>query len=261
MAERAPGIVRSVIIGTGLIGGMLAGHLGGAGEAVAFSARRVIAGGEDERLRAALDGADAVIFAHGRSVRWLRRHLDAILASRLDPLPIVAEAMAGTGNRCPVVLVSSTVACLPERPGGPPDLGSIQRAFERRFAECFANRPRQVLRVGLLTGPGSQIEGEVARMRRSLLMKRLRLSTATDIPHADAGLLCAAVDKALAGERAGTSVVAHARGLDLNELLDQVLCVGSTIAVPKRLYQRIVALFGVPPGLLDVDMAAVRRPG
>ena len=250
----------TLIVGNGRIGTVLARALDD-GRALARESARGVADGSADAGLWALSGAPlTVVFAHGRDVndRDFERDYAAILGSRLKPLERVAEALGPAVRRA--VLVSSTAASLPD--DGKASLPALQHAFERRFVELFGGVPTVVLRAGTLTGEGSQmLEGLRTLGRRSILLKRLRLSGRTDIPYCDERLLTAAVRAAVEADSHQRWVVAYPRGLDLNAELDAALPGGWTLTLPRPLFAALWSSMGVRPEFFQVSMEGLKREG
>jgi hypothetical protein len=236
-----------VIIGAGTIG-MLVGHdLQSKFSVFSISARALLDGTAVARLEMAMQLEPAIIFAHGApvNIRTFERDYDLLLHTRIEPLELVQKAVLQYQLPARTILISSTVAAL-EATNGLKNLACLQLAYEQRFVELFGSASASILRVGSVIDQGSQINEGIKKLKKTLLLKRLRIAGGSKIAWADNSLICNAVNAALDGSRHELmTIVAHPEGVDLNTLLDQLIPVRFAIQVPAYIYRWIWCRLGV----------------
>lgn len=201
-----------------------------------------------EHHLAALGEASAVgdvslILAHGANVnvRNFAAIFDDLLLSRIAPLSFLRTHLKVAGLRS-VTLVSSLAAYLPAKNIS---LAKLQRSYEEAFRSIFDDLPAQILRVGTFVSPTSQLVLGVHALRRTLLMRRLRLRRDMALAWAAASDVAEGlrlVENALPG---ATLDVLSEKHLGLNQLLDLELGDGWTIKLSDDLFGRAWSLFGV----------------
>lgn len=243
-----------MVVGRGLVGQACARLLAEAGFTVeALSARTLTQGAPPS----AVEPPHLCILAHGKPVT-VKRFSDAfddLLDSRIRPMTAVKAAI---GPEAAVVLISSTVACLPG--AGARDLPALQRAYEQAFVERFPNG--SILRLAAMRGPGWQIDDGLPDLARTQVMKRIRLAGATDIPWADDALLARALAEVARAPAPCRQVVAHARGFDINRFLDEgVGPLAFRLVLPDAWFRSLYQAMGAPPAFMTISMDAVRRSG
>jgi len=238
--------VKVLVAGQGCVGKACVTALTAAGhEAGSISARGVLAGDNPPP-------ADRIVFAHGKpvTVKRFAESFDDLLASRVAP-------MAPFDPATPAILISSTVACLPSPPGVR-DLPALQRNYEAAFLARWPDG--SILRLGAMRGPGWQIDRGLEPLRRTVLLKRLRMTGRTDIPWADDRLLSAALRRAV--ETPVRAVVAHGEGFDVNPFLDSGLGpLAVRLPLPDAWFRAAYEGMGAPPQFLRITTADVRVAG
>jgi len=233
-----------VIVGSGNIGVDLAERLTAHCEVSLLSARRLLSM-KDAELAAAIRPASIVVFAQGANVntRSFERDYDMLVGSRIDPLVRVASCLENPLLRC--VLISSTVAFLGNK--NPRTLAALQIVYEDEFRRLFGKQPMLILRFGTVCTGHSGAIARVASLRRTLLVKRLRIAGGTSIPYVDHPEM-QSVATLLANQFAfdGRSLVVAAKhGLNLNALLQRHVPVTWRIPVPLNVYRWIFERLGI----------------
>lgn len=239
--------MRIGVVGQGLVGQACVRMLAGQGHAIAPIAARALLAGD------APPPAELVVFAHGKpvTVKRFAEAYDDLLASRAGPLQAFRAG-------APAVLISSTVACL-SSPADGRDLPNLQRAFEAAFLARFPDG--SVLRLGAMRGPGWQIDEGLAPLKRTLLLKRLRMTGHTDIPWADDTLLAEALRQAVSKGRL-KGLVAYPKGFDVNAFLDAGLGpTGFRVRIPDAWFRGAYESLGAPPSFLSITTADLAACG
>jgi uncharacterized protein len=128
-----------------------------------------------------LDGAAAVVHLAGKRVdaRPTRRNVDALVRSRVEPVRVVGEAIAGSGRPPPVWVQLATLAIFGEGGDqpldeaaipsgvGPRQMVTVALAWEHAFRVAAARCERSVLlRSGIAIGPDDPATGQLVRLAR-----------------------------------------------------------------------------------------------
>lgn len=250
-----------IIIGQGIVGGLLALELEANAAVTILSARSLLAGTALSQLRALLASGTRIVFAHGReiSARTFVRDYNELLASRIEPLELVASEVNRLGIAVKPILISSTIAWLPADHAAEDTLVSLQHRFEAKFKVLYARHGCCIVRAGALLDPDGQISRRLARLKRTLLLKYLRPTSRTSIPWTDRRCLRDVLQRACASDSPEIMTSMHRQGFDLGTLFDRALGTAFSVRVPDELFWKIWWLLGVRREFLQISVRDVLR--